>query len=174
MDIKQIPAGNHVPHEINVMIEISQMSGPVKYEFDKDMGCLCVDRILLPAMSYPANYGFIPNTLGDDGDPVDVLVWGPAIVPGAIIAARPIGVLVMSDEKGLDQKILALPLEKSDPMHAHIKDIHDMPEAALNQMKHFFERYKDLESGKWVKVESWENAASAKAIILEGIKANPS
>ena len=172
MDIKQIPAGNHTPHEINVLIEISQMSGPVKYEFDESTGCLHVDRILLPAMSYPANYGFIPNTLGHDGDPVDVLVWGPTIVPGAVIAARPIGVLIMSDEKGLDQKILALPLEKADPMHAHIKDINDMPEAALSQMKHFFERYKDLESGKWVKVESWENAASAHTIILEGITAH--
>ncbi|MBM4211864.1 MAG: inorganic diphosphatase [Gammaproteobacteria bacterium] len=170
MDIKRISPGRNIPHEINVLIEISQMSGPVKYEFDKETGCLHVDRVLLPSMSYPANYGFIPNTLGDDGDPVDVLVWGPTIIPGAIIAARPIGVLVMSDEKGVDQKILALPLQKSDLMHAHIQDIGDMPEPALRQIKHFFERYKDLESGKWVKVETWENAEVARAIILAGIK----
>jgi|TARA_Y200000002_G_scaffold377945_1_gene384396 inorganic pyrophosphatase len=172
MNVKLIPAGPNPPNEINVIIEISQMGGPVKYEFDKDTGALHVDRVILPAMQYPANYGFVPQTLGDDGDPLDVLVWGQPIIPGAVVTCRPIGVLNMADEKGVDQKILALPLEKLDPMHAHIQTIADMPDAALAQMRHFFERYKDLEDGKWVKVESWEDADIAKEIILQAIEAH--
>ena len=171
MNINLITPGKNAPDEINVVIEISQMSGPVKYEFDKTTGAIHVDRILLPAMQYPANYGFVPQTLGEDGDPVDVLVWSAPLVPGSVVEARPIGVLNMADEKGVDQKILALPLEKVDPLHAHIQCINDMPDAVLAQMKHFFERYKDLEEGKWVKVESWEDADIAKEIIQQGIEA---
>lgn len=171
MDINLIAPGDNPPHEINVVIEISQMSGPVKYELDKRTGALFVDRILTPAMQYPANYGFIPGTLGDDDDPVDVLVWGEPLIPGAVVQARPIGVLNMSDEGGLDQKILALPMAKKDPARAHIQSIADMPAPILAQIKHFFEHYKDLEEGKWVKVEAWGDVEEAFAIIEKSMSA---
>lgn len=171
MDISKIPAGKNAPDEINVIIENTQGGDPVKYEMDKDSGAIFVDRFMHTAMFYPANYGFIPNTLGGDGDPVDVLVYAQhAIIPGAVIHARPVGVLVMEDDGGQDEKILAVPVDKTHPMFKDIKEHSDLPECLLEQIQHFFERYKDLEKGKWVKMKGWEGSARAKELILEGIE----
>lgn len=171
MDISKISAGKNVPEEINVVIEIAAGANPVKYEFDKDSGALLVDRFLTTAMFYPANYGFIPNTLSDDGDPADVLVvTSTPIIPGCVIAARPIGVLMMEDESGLDEKIIAVPTDKIHPFSQEIKSIDDLPKALLEQISHFFERYKDLEKGKWAKVQGFENAERAKEIINSAIE----
>ncbi|MCB1652249.1 MAG: inorganic diphosphatase [Alphaproteobacteria bacterium] len=171
MDISKIPAGKNAPEEINVVIENPMGGDPVKYEMDKESGAIFVDRFMHTAMFYPANYGFIPNTLGGDGDPVDVLVYAQhAIIPGAVIHARPVGVLVMEDDGGQDEKILAVPVDKTHPMFSDIKEYSDLPQCLLDQIQHFFERYKDLEKGKWVKMKGWEGSAKAKALILEGIE----
>ena len=171
MDIKKIPAGDNAPAEVNVIIEIAAGSGPVKYEFDKDSGALFVDRFLTTAMSYPANYGFIPNTLSDDGDPADVLViTKEPIIAGCVIAARPIGVLIMEDEKGMDEKIIAVPKDKIHPFTADIKSLDDLPEITLQQISHFFERYKDLEKNKWVKIQGFAGVERAHEIINDAIK----
>lgn len=171
MDISKIAPGKNVPDEINVIIENTQGGDPVKYEMDKESGAIFVDRFMHTAMFYPANYGFIPNTLGGDGDPVDVLVYAQhAIIPGAVIHARPVGVLVMEDDGGQDEKILAVPVSKTHPMFDDIKEYSDLPECLLEQIQHFFERYKDLEKGKWVKMKGWEGSAKAKELILEGIE----
>lgn len=165
MDIKQIPAGKRVPDDINVVIEIPQGSS-IKYELDKDSGAIVVDRFLFTPMFYPLNYGFIPNTLSEDGDPTDVLVLSrQAVVPGAVIRARPVGVLLMEDESGVDAKIVAVPHEKVDNSYQAIRDVADLPEALRNQIKHFFEHYKDLEPGKWVKIKGWADGAQARATI---------
>tara|TARA_X000001036_G_scaffold216607_1_gene202793 strand:+ start:5073 stop:5612 length:540 start_codon:yes stop_codon:yes gene_type:complete len=170
MDISKIAPGKNAPDEINVIIENTQGGDPVKYEMDKDSGAIFVDRFMHTAMFYPANYGFIPNTLGGDGDPVDVLVYAQhAIIPGAVIHARPVGVLVMEDDGGQDEKILAVPVSKTHPMFDDINEYSDLPECLLEQIQHFFERYKDLEKGKWVKMKGWEGSAKAKELILEGI-----
>ncbi len=169
MNIEKIGSGKNAPEEINVIIEVPMGSDPVKYEFDKDSGAIMVDRFVQTAMFYPCNYGFIPTTLSKDGDPVDVLVIANnPIIPGAVIKARPIGVLMMEDESGQDEKILAVPTTKLDPYFSNIKSYKDLPEVLINRIKHFFENYKALEKGKWVKVEGWEDENSAKAIILEG------
>ncbi len=169
MDIEKIGAGKAAPEEVNVMIEVSMGSDPVKYEFDKDAGVIMVDRFMQTAMFYPANYGFIPTTLSKDGDPVDVLVIANyPIIPGAVIKVRPIGVLMMEDESGQDEKILAVPTTKLDPYFSNIKSYKDLPEVLVNRIKHFFESYKALEKGKWVKVGGWEDEIAAKAIIMEG------
>ncbi len=171
MDLSKISAGKDAPNDINVVIENPMGGDPVKYEMDKESGAIFVDRFMHTAMFYPANYGFIPNTLGGDGDPVDVLVYCQfPIVPGAVIKARPVGVLVMEDDGGQDEKILAVPVDKTHPMFSDIKEYTDFPQILLEQIQHFFERYKDLEKGKWVKMKGWEGSDKAKQLIIEGIK----
>ncbi len=156
--------------EFNVIIEIPMNDNPVKYEFDKDAGAIMVDRFMQVSMSYPCNYGFIPHTLSEDGDPADVLVLAQyPIIPGAIVRVRPVAVLMMEDESGKDEKILAVPVSKLDISYDKVKDIDDVPEIIRQRITHFFERYKELEKGKWVKVTGWENAASALKIIDEAI-----
>ena len=170
MDLTKISAGKNPPEDINVVIEVSAGSSPVKYEFDKDSGAIFVDRFLSTAMFYPANYGFIPHTLSGDGDPCDVLVYSHLpVVPGAVIRCRPIGVLMMEDEAGQDEKILAVPHQKLHPSYESIKDYRDLPEVILQQISHFFERYKDLEKGKWVKVTGWESADKACEMIKKSM-----
>lgn len=171
MDINKIGAGKNAPEEVNVVIEVSMGSDPVKYEFDKEAGAIMVDRFVQTAMFYPCNYGFVPCTLSKDGDPVDVLVIANnPIIPGAVIKARPIGVLMMEDESGMDEKVLAVPTTKLDPYFANIKSYKDLPEVLVNRIKHFFENYKALEKGKWVKVAGWEDELAAKKVILEGLE----
>ncbi len=170
MDIAKISAGKSVPETINVVIEIPQGGSPIKYEVCKDSGALLVDRMMSTAMYYPANYGFVPNTLSGDGDPVDVLVVTHSpIQSGAVVSSRPIGVLLMEDESGQDEKIIAVPMDKISPYTAHIKSTADLPPVLVEQIKHFFEHYKDLEKGKWVKIIRWGDAEEAKKLILEGV-----
>lgn len=162
-----ISAGQDLPNDINVIIEIPAMSEPVKYEFDKDDNMLIVDRFMGTCMQYPANYGFVPDTLSEDGDPVDVLVVTPvALRHGAMIRCRPVGVLKMSDESGVDAKILAVPHDKLCQLYHDVKEATDLPALLLKQIEHFFEHYKDLEKGKWVKIDGWENAQAAKDEIM--------
>ena len=171
MNLEKIGAGKNAPEEINVVIEVTMGSNPVKYEFDKEAGSIMVDRFVQTAMFYPCNYGFIPCTLSEDGDPVDVLVVSNyPVIPGAVIKARPIGVLMMEDESGQDEKILAVPTTKLDPYFENIKSYTDLPEIFIKRIGHFFENYKDLEKGKWVKIEGWRDYQAAKEIILEGLK----
>ncbi len=156
--------------DFNVIIEIPMNSDPVKYEFDKDAGAIIVDRFMQVSMSYPCNYGFIPHTLSNDGDPADVLVIAQyPIVPGAIVAVRPVGVLMMEDESGMDEKILAVPISKLDVTFDSVQDINDVPDMLKQKINHFFEHYKKLEKNKWVKIVGWENADKAKKIIAEAI-----
>ena len=170
MDINKLPPGRNPPHEINVLIEVPLRSDPIKYEYDKETGFIFVDRYLYTAMFYPCNYGFIPNTLAEDGDPVDVMVIGRMpVMPGAILRARPIGVLMMEDEAGQDEKILAVPIDKITQVHRNVQSYKDVPEIDLARIAHFFEHYKDLEPNKWVKVLGWEDADVAQRLILEGI-----
>lgn len=169
MDLKKIPAGKNPPEDIFVVIEIPQGSS-IKYEVDKESGAVFVDRFLFTAMYYPFNYGFIPNTLAQDGDPTDVLVISrEPVVPGSVIRARPIGVLEMEDEEGVDTKIIAVPVSKLDNSYDSIKEVSDLPEAILNKIKHFFEHYKELEAGKWVKVKSFKDSTTAKEDIKKSI-----
>lgn len=164
--MSNIPAGN-VPDEVNVVIEIPANSSPVKYELDKDTNALMVDRFMSSPMFYPANYGFVPQTLADDGDPADVLVITPyPLVHNCVIKARPVGVLKMTDDGGVDAKIVAVPTVKLSPAQAHINDIDDVDELLKAQIEHFFTHYKDLEKGKWVKIDGWDNAATAKQILV--------
>ena len=166
MSYQNIPADKDLPNDIYVVIEIPANSSPVKYEIDKDADALFVDRFMASPMFYPANYGYINNTLADDGDALDVLVVTPyPVVPGSVIRCRPVGVLNMTDEAGEDAKLLAVPHEKLTQAYNDVQDITDLPEMLRNQIKEFFENYKNLEKGKWVKVESWEGVESAKAKI---------
>lgn len=170
MDINKIPVGKNAPHDCNVLIEVPIGSSPVKYELDKDSGALFVDRFLHTAMHYPCNYGFIPHTLSDDGDPIDVMIVSRRpILPGAVVAARPIGVLVMEDEKGEDEKILAVPSDRLHPYYKDIKRYDELPEILLEQITHFFEHYKDLEKDKWVKVKHWGDDVEARRMIEDSI-----
>jgi inorganic pyrophosphatase len=170
MRIDAIATGQNPPHEVNVIIEVPVGGEPIKYEMDKDAGTLVVDRFLYTAMRYPGNYGFIPHTLSDDGDPCDVLVANTrAIVPGAVISVRPVGVLFMEDEAGHDEKIIAVPAPKLTQRYDKVRTIGDLPEITLQQIRHFFEHYKDLEPGKWVKVLRWGGAEDAHRLILESI-----
>ena len=172
MSYQNIPAGKYLPNDIYVVIEIPANSSPVKYEIDKDADALFVDRFMASPMFYPANYGYINKTLADDGDALDVLVLTPhPVVPGSVIRCRPVGVLNMTDEAGEDAKLLAVPHEKLTQAYNHVHDITDLPEMLRNQIKEFFENYKNLEKGKWVKVESWEGVESAKAKIQEAAAA---
>lgn len=171
MDISKIAIGKNPPEEVNVIIEVPMGADPVKYEMDKDSGAIVVDRFVQTAMHYPCNYGFIPHTLSLDSDPVDVLVISRfPLVPGAVIAVRPIGVLLMEDDGGKDEKILAVPTAKLDPFYANIHETNDLPEIATRQIQHFFEHYKDLEKGKWVKIIGWKGVEDAKRMILEGVE----
>ena len=171
MDINKLPAGANPPHEVNVLIEVPLRSDPIKYEYDKKTGFIFVDRYLYTTMFYPCNYGFIPNTLSLDGDPVDVMVVGRMpVVPGAILRARPIGVLKMEDEAGQDEKILAVPIDKITQINRNVRSYKDIPEIDLARITHFFEHYKDLEPNKWVKVLGWGDAEEAHQAILEGIE----
>ena len=171
MRIDAISIGKTPPDEVNVIIEVPVGGEPIKYELDKEAGTLVVDRFLYTAMRYPGNYGFIPHTLSDDGDPCDVLVANTrAIVPGAVIAVRPVGVLFMEDEAGGDEKIIAVPTSKLTQRNDKVKNYSDLPEITLQQIQHFFEHYKDLEPNKWVKVLRWGNAEEARKLILEGIE----
>lgn len=172
MNFDHIKAGKDVPNEVNVVIEIPALSEPVKYEIDKESGALLVDRFLGTSMFYPCNYGFIPHTLMGDGDPADVLVVTPIPLRHAsVIRCRLVGVLNMSDESGHDVKLLAVPVSKLTPLYDHVKEATDLPKLTLDQIKHFFEHYKDLEKGKWVKVEGWGDAAQARQMVVDGLAA---
>ena len=169
MDVTKIPAGKNAPEDINVVIDVP-LGVPLKYVLDKASGAAFVERFIATAMFYPANYGFGPQTLSDDGDPVDVLVVGQhPLQPGCVIRSRPVGVLIMEDEAGQDEKIVAVPHEKMTPFYNDIQEATDLPEILLNQIKHFFEHYKDLEKGKWVKVKEWAPAAEARRLLQEGV-----
>lgn len=171
MGLDLVPTGKNPPEELNVIIEIQKDAEPVKYEVDKATGAIFVDRILSTPMRYPCNYGYVPHTLCGDGDPADVLVILPLpLVPGAVIRVRPVGVLRMSDEAGSDEKILAVPVEKVFAGYSHINDIEQVSKHWLERIGHFFEHYKDLEKGKWVKLDGWGNAEEAKKIIVESIE----
>ena len=197
MDLSHIPVGANPPHEVNVIIEIPQGGVPVKYEVDKVSGAMYVDRFLHTAMFYPANYGFIPHTLSEDGDPVDCMVIAPTpvapgavvrarpigallmedekgaptpVAPGAVVRARPIGALLMEDEKGVDEKIIAVPIDKLHPFYKRVASYRDLPEILMEQIGHFFQHYKDLEQGKWVKVLRWVEPAEAIDLIRAGIE----
>lgn len=170
MSLDRVPAGAKLPQEFNVVIEIPMNSVPVKYEVDKASGTVFVDRFMLTAMHYPCNYGYIPETISDDGDPVDVLVLTPFPVnSGAVIRARAVGVLQMDDEAGGDAKLLAVPVDKLYPPYSHISKPEDLP-AETARIQHFFEHYKDLEKGKWVKVKAWEGVEAAHKEILDGVE----
>jgi len=170
MRIDAIKIGNNPPEDVNVIIEVPIGGEPIKYEMDKAAGTLVVDRFLHTPMRYPGNYGFVPHTLSDDGDPIDVLVANTRpIVPGAVINVRPVGVLKMVDEAGADEKVIAVPVPKLTQRYSNITNYTDIPKITLEQIQHFFEHYKDLEPGKWVKVVSWGDAAEAKKLIAEAI-----
>jgi len=172
MSLNNVNAGRDVPNDFNVVIEIPMNGDPVKYEVDKESGAIFVDRFMGTAMHYPCNYGYVPNTIADDGDPCDVLVITPfPLIPGVVVRCRALGVLQMTDEAGGDAKILAVPVEKLAPLYANIKSHEDVPELTLRQIQHFFEHYKDLEKGKWVKVEGWAGVDAAKEEIVNGVKA---
>ncbi len=172
MAIDALTAGKNAPEEVNVVIEIAQNAHPVKYEIDKETGMLTVDRFMNTAMFYPCNYGYVPHTLSDDGDPVDVLVWTPyPVQPGSMIRCRPVAMLAMSDEKGQDAKILAVPADKiSNNLYADAIDLDDVPAYLKHQIAHFFEHYKDLEDGKWVRIDEWRGAAAAREEIVASIR----
>lgn len=166
MSLNKVPAGKNLPDEVNVIIEIPANAAPIKYEVDKDSGALWVDRFMSTPMFYPANYGYVNDTLSLDGDPVDVLVPTPyPLQAGSVITVRPVGVLKMTDEKGEDAKVIGVPVSSLTKEYDHIKDVNDLPELLKAQITHFFERYKELEKGKWVKVEGWGDINDAKAEI---------
>ena len=172
MNLADIPCGKDIPNDFKVVIEIPAFSAPVKYEVDKASGALFVDRFMATCMQYPCNYGFIPNTLSEDGDPLDVLVATPfPVVNGAVIRCRPIGLLEMTDESGKDAKIVAVPVAKLSALYSHVEKIEDISLLLKDQIRHFFEHYKDLEPGKWVKVDGWRDADAAKEIISASVQA---
>jgi inorganic pyrophosphatase len=170
MRIDLIPAGANPPHSINVLIEVPIGGDPVKYEFDKKSGALFVDRILHTSMRYPANYGFIPQSLGDDGDPLDCLVMARwPLMSGSVIRARPVGVLFLEDEAGGDEKILAVPETKTSPYYAEVQEATDLPAITLQQIEHFFTHYKDLEPQKWVRVGRWGSREDAYRVVSDAL-----
>ncbi|GLQ29734.1 inorganic diphosphatase [Litoribrevibacter albus] len=172
MSYNNIPAGKDAPNDVFVAIEIPANHAPIKYEIEKDYDALMVDRFMATPMFYPANYGYIPQTLADDGDALDVLVVTPyPVAPGSVIRCRPVGVLNMTDEAGEDAKLVAVPHTKLTKMYDDVQDIEDLPKLLRDQIAHFFENYKDLEEGKWVKVEGWEGVEAAKKAIVESIEA---
>ena len=171
MSLDRVDAGRDAGSDVNVIVEIPMHSDPIKYEVDKETGALFVDRFVSTSMHYPCNYGYIPHTLSEDGDPVDVLVITPfALVPGVVVRCRPIGVLDMTDEAGRDAKLLAVPIDKLTQLYRDVQGVRDLPALTLAQIEHFFAHYKDLEPGKWVKVEGWGSAEEARREIQEGIR----
>ena len=171
MRLDAISIGKNPPDEVNVVIEVAIGGEPIKYEMDKEAGTLFVDRFLYTPMRYPGNYGFIPHTLSEDGDPCDVLVANTRpLIPGSYIAVRPIGVMMMEDEGGGDEKIIAVPVPKLTKRYENVRNYTDLPQITLDQIQHFFEHYKDLEPGKWVKLTGWGDAARAKELIVEAIE----
>jgi inorganic pyrophosphatase len=171
MRIEAVSIGRDPPAEVNVIVEVPVGGEPIKYEMDKDAGTLVVDRFLYTSMRYPGNYGFIPHTLSGDGDPLDVLIANQrGIVPGAVIAVRPIGVFLMQDEAGVDEKIIAVPASRLTRRYDQVQDYTQLPEITVKQIEHFFEHYKDLEQLKWVKPLGWGDAAAARKIILESVE----
>lgn len=171
MNIDAIPVGKNPPEDINVIIEVPIGGEPIKYEFDKESNAIFVDRFLYTPMRYPGNYGFVPHTLCGDGDPLDVMVMNSRpLIPGSVITCRPIGVLIMEDDGGMDEKLIALPIPKLTAAYNHIHDISDMPEIEMQKIEHFFKHYKDLEPGKWAKIEGMQGIDAAKKIILESIQ----
>jgi inorganic pyrophosphatase len=170
MDLSRIPVGRHPPKDVNVLIEIPAGGLPVKYEMDKASGALFVDRFLHTAMFYPGNYGFIPHTLSEDGDPIDVLVISSIpVIPGAIVRCRPVGVLIMQDQAGPDEKIIAVPTDDLHPFHTNVRSYRDLPDILLKQIEHFFQHYKDLEPKKWTKLGDWGGAEDAERLIEQAI-----
>jgi inorganic pyrophosphatase len=171
MRIDAIAIGANPPDDVNVIIEVPVGGQPIKYEMDKEAGTLVVDRFLYTPMTYPGNYGFVPHTLSDDGDPIDVLVCNTRqLVPGCVINVRPIGVLVMEDNAGMDEKVLAVPSSHLTKRYEDVENFSDLPDITLRQIEHFFEHYKDLEPGKWVKIGDWGDAAAARRMIVEAIE----
>ncbi len=172
MRIDAIPIGDNPPHDINVIVEVPIGGEPVKYEMDKASGTLFVDRVLYTAMRYPGNYGFVPHTLSDDGDPVDVLIANQRqLIPGAVMNCRPVGVLYMRDEAGADEKIIAVPSGRVSAMYDNIDSYRDLPAMQIRQIAHFFQRYKDLEDGKWVEISRWGDDAEARELVAKAIEA---
>lgn len=168
MGLKNISAGKSVPNDINVVVEIPMSGAPVKYEVDKETGALFVDRFMATAMFYPTNYGYVPQTLSLDGDPVDVLVVSPyPLLSGSVIRCRPVGVLKMTDESGEDAKVLAVPVDKLSQLYRKVESYRDLPQTLLLSIEHFFAHYKDLEEGKWVRINGWEDVDSAHQEILD-------
>ena len=172
MGLDRVPSGKDLPNDFNVVIEIPMHAEPIKYEVDKESGAIFVDRFMSTAMHYPCNYGYIPHTIAGDGDPVDVLVMSQfALPPGVVVRCRPIGMLKMTDEAGDDAKLLAVPVDKLTPMYRSVVSPRDLPQIVLDQIAHFFEHYKDLEPGKFVKVMGWVGIEEAKKEIMDGVKA---
>ena len=170
MILDHVSTGRNVPDDINVIIEIPAHGEPIKYELDKDTGAMFVDRFMSTAMHYPCNYGYVPHTLSEDGDPVDVLVVTPIpLITGVVVRCRPVGMLKMTDEAGIDAKVIAVPVDKLTSLYSHVKSPEDLPQLLLKQISHFFEHYKDLEPGKWVKVEGWVGLDGAREEILSGV-----
>jgi inorganic pyrophosphatase len=170
MSLNKVSSGKDLPNDFNVIIEIPMNADPIKYEVDKESGAIFVDRFMGTAMHYPCNYGYVPNTLSADGDPVDVLVITPfPLIPGVVVRCRPIGVLKMTDEAGEDAKVLAVPVDKVLSIYSHWQKPEDLNELRLRQIQHFFEHYKDLEKGKWVKIDGWYGPEEAKQEILSGV-----
>lgn len=170
MNMDMVPIGENPPYDVNVIIEIPLGGNPVKYEFDKKSGAIFVDRFLHTAMYYPTNYGFVPHTLSDDGDPIDAAVLGQMpVIPGCVIKCRPIGVLIMEDESGIDEKLLCVPVDELHPYYGDVSSYRDIRPVLIEQIQHFFEHYKDLEPGKWVQIGDWMNAEVAQSLIVEAI-----
>jgi len=170
MILDRVSSGSNVPNDVNVVIEIPSHSDPVKYEVDKDTGAMFVDRFMGTAMHYPCNYGYVPQTLSEDGDPVDVLVVTPIpVISGSVIRVRPLGMLRMTDEAGKDAKIIAVPIDKLSSLYTHMNSVRDLPRSLLDSIAHFFDHYKDLEPGKWVSIEGWVDVEEAKQEILDSI-----
>jgi inorganic pyrophosphatase len=171
MSLDRVPSGRNLPDDINVIIEIPAHGEPIKYEVDKESGAMFVDRFMSTAMHYPCNYGYIPHTLSEDGDPVDVLVITPIpLITGVVVRCRPVGMLKMTDEAGIDAKLIAVPVEKLCGLYRDVQKPEDLQPLLLAQISHFFEHYKDLEKGKWVKVEGWMGVDDARAEILAGVE----
>ncbi len=171
MILDRVSSGKNVPSDINVIVEIPSHSDPIKYEVDKETGAMFVDRFMGTAMHYPCNYGYIPQTLSEDGDPVDVLVVTPIpVISGAVIRVRPLGMLCMTDEAGKDSKIIAVPVDKLSSLYTHMDTARDLPKSLLDSIAHFFDHYKDLEPGKWVKIDGWVGVEEAKQEILDSIE----
>ena len=171
MSLNKVPSGQNLPDDFNVIIEIPMHGEPVKYEVDKESGAIFVDRFMNTAMHYPCNYGYIPHTLSDDGDPVDVLVITPVpLNTGVVVRCRPLAVLKMEDESGFDAKVLAVPVDKLSTLYRGLKNHNELPPIVLKQIEHFFAHYKDLEPNKWVKIDGWEGIDAARAEIMAGVK----